>query len=308
MKPRVWITSFWGFDPSNEGYLGFTLEGNRSWFLENWRDGDLVLIYGANASMTAPEKRHQALGFLEIEPTLMRDVDRMSAVGVQRKLDNDWVGRWTYAVPVVRAAKVDRRISINHIAAETLMPNVARIIASRGALLTEQETDIALSLPVTPVNVFGEPPLSEEELSRSFTPSRGISPSFGKRNVERTDGEHFLYALQFNGDPARLLNRQPYAVRGKSIVKIGYSNDPLQRCKDHNACLPPAIDLSWKMVFKSRPFPTGEAAKNAEDVLKSELARRGESLGAEFFLCAGEELSSSFAIATSETAQVFIRA
>ena len=32
--PRVWITAFWSFDPTNEGYYGFTVEGNRRWFLD----------------------------------------------------------------------------------------------------------------------------------------------------------------------------------------------------------------------------------------------------------------------------------
>lgn len=64
--PRVWITAFWGFDPTNEGYYGFTVEGNRRWFLDQWQEGDLILIYGADAKTTAPEQRHQTLGFLEV--------------------------------------------------------------------------------------------------------------------------------------------------------------------------------------------------------------------------------------------------
>lgn len=153
--PRVWITSFWGFDPENEGYLGFTYEGNRTWFLDQWQEGDLILIYGADTAITAPEKRHQALGFLEIDPTPIRDTERMSAIGLQRKTDNDWLNRWTQAFPVIRAAEVTRRISIDHIAATTLTHRNARNIASRGMLLTPEEAEKALLLPVRPLNVFG---------------------------------------------------------------------------------------------------------------------------------------------------------
>lgn len=305
-SPRVWITAFWGFDTSNEGYLGFTYEGNRAWFLENWREGDLVLIYGADAATTAPEQRHQALGFLEIEPTLIRDVDRMSQVGVQRKRDNDWLGRWTYAVPVVRAAEVTRKISINHIAHKTLTPNQARVIASRGALLTPEETRNALNLPVRPIDVFGQPPLTEEDKLSEFSPTNGINPSFGDMISRRNDGEHFLYALVLNGEAARLLDRKPFEVRDKIIVKVGYSNDPVRRCADHNSALPPALKLAWKTEFQSRSFPTGQAAKDAEDWLKAHLARTCESLGGEFFLCTKNELQTAFISASRSTAAVVI--
>ena len=43
--PRVWITAFWGFGPTNEGYCGFTVEGDRRWFLDQWQEGNLILIY-----------------------------------------------------------------------------------------------------------------------------------------------------------------------------------------------------------------------------------------------------------------------
>ena len=43
--PRIWITAVWGFDPANEGYCGFTVERNRRWFLDQWQEGDLILIY-----------------------------------------------------------------------------------------------------------------------------------------------------------------------------------------------------------------------------------------------------------------------
>ena len=43
--PRFWITAFWGFDPTDEGYCGYTVKGNRRWFLDQWQEGDLILIY-----------------------------------------------------------------------------------------------------------------------------------------------------------------------------------------------------------------------------------------------------------------------
>ena len=305
--PRVWITSFWGFDPTNEGYFGFTKPGNRDWFIDQWREGDLILIYGADADTTAREQRHQALGFIEIEPTPIRDTDRMSAMGIERKNGNGWTDRWTHAFPVVRAAEITRRISIDHIASTTLTQRDARNIASRGKLLTPDEAATACKLPIRPLNVFGMPPLPEERLREEFTPSKGINPAFGQQIVNRTDGEHFLYALWLDGDTAHLLKRQRFEVREKVIVKVGYSNDPDRRCGEHNSALPPAMRVSWRGEFISRPFSSGQAAKDAEDGLKAHLHRIGESLGGEFFLCSRENLQTAFASATHSTAAFQIK-
>ena len=306
--PRVWITSFWGFEPENEGYLGFTKEGNRTWFLAQWQEGDLVLIYGADTPITAPEKRHQALGFLEIGPTPISDIERMSAVGLQRKIDNKWTDRWTHALPVIRAAQVTRRISIDHIAPTTLTQKDARNIASRGKLLSPAESANALKLPIKPINVYGMPQLGETELEQEFTPSNGINPRFGKQIVNRSDGEHFLYALRLDGDAAYLLKRPHYKIGKKVIVKVGYSNDPKRRCEEHNSALPPAMSLTWKQDFVSRSFPSGQDAKDAEDGLKAHLKTIGESLGGEFFLCSRDDLQSAFIAATHSTAAFKINA
>src|SRR5690348_12871848 len=75
---RVWLRAFWGFSPEDEGYLGFTHEGNRTRFLNEYQKGDLVLIYGADHKHTRLDQRRQVLGFLEIEPTPITDVERSS--------------------------------------------------------------------------------------------------------------------------------------------------------------------------------------------------------------------------------------
>ena len=60
----MWLKAFWGFDPANDGYLGFTRPGDRDRFLEAALPGDLVLIYGADSPETDSQDRRQALGFL----------------------------------------------------------------------------------------------------------------------------------------------------------------------------------------------------------------------------------------------------
>jgi hypothetical protein len=161
---------------------------------------------------------------------------------VRRKVESGWENRWTFAVPVRRAWRINRRIEVRHIAPHTYTHDRARVIASRGELLTEEEALNSLRLPVAPMNVFGEAPVAaaeepEFQLQSMFAPSRGISPAFGPRTSEYEDGEHYLYMLQLDGDIAALLGRAASAIESKILVKIGFSNAPTRRRDDHNAAL-----------------------------------------------------------------------
>lgn len=172
----MWLRAFWGFGPEDGGYLGFTAEGNRDRFIREYQDGDLVLIYGADQDQTRPDQRRQLLGFLEVAPVPIKDTERSSDAEQHRKLENGWQDRWTYAVPLKRAWRVNRRIEAHNLARTTFATHNPVLIASRCELLTREEAARALALPVTPANVYGEPPLpltetqSEAELRKFFQP------------------------------------------------------------------------------------------------------------------------------------------
>jgi hypothetical protein len=305
--PRIWLKAFWGFDPGNEGYLGFTRPGDRNHFIDEARPGDLVLIYGADAPETDTEDRRQALGFLEIDPLPITDSERSSPEGLRRKISSGWKDRWTYAVPVRRAWRVNRRIEVKHLAPTTYRPERARVIATRGELMAPEEIENVVKLPVSPVSVFGESPIevsSEAEfpLRSVFKPSRGINPTFGTRTSEFEDGDHYLYMLQIEGDIMGLLGRRSATLDGKAVVKVGYSREPNRRAAEHNAALPPAGQLHWKLTMLSKAFPDGRAAKDAEDIMKEEFAKRFESLGGEFFLGLDRDLTSAFVTAAAPAA------
>ena len=309
--PRVWLKAFWGFDPQNDGYLGFTRQGDQERLIREAQGGDLVLIYGAASEHTVLSDRSRALGFLQFEPVAIRDVDRMSDASKRRKVENGWVDRWTFAVPVHRAWKVMRRIEVRHVAPETYIAKRARVIASQGELLNAADTERALRLPVSSVSVFGEPPVSEEEtveytLADHFRPSRGITPSFGSRESVYEDGQHFLYMLRAEGCVPALLAREPEHLMRKALVKVGFSNSPDRRCDEHNAALPPNSQLRWKLAFKSKAYADGLAAKEAEDRLKAAFDQRFESLGGEFFLGDFEDMVTEFS--TTPGAGFLIRA
>ena len=300
---RVWATSFWGFSPEDEGYLGFTREGDREWFLSQLRGGDLVMIYATSTPATKEAIRGKVLGFLEVENNRIKDTDRMSQDSRKWKIENGVADRWTFAVPVVRAWRAIDLMDARAIAPETLAAKANhQLISSRGALLNKEEADRALGLRVRPVDVFGQTPLSDEERNKTYVPTRGFPVSFGKRAFETTDGAHFLYVLQLTGDPSALLTDPPHALGGKIIVKVGLAKDPNERCAQHNATLPPAGRMRWKLLLKSPALSTGQLALDAETALKKKFSQTYRSLGGEFFLCDEKTLAAQFANCASAKA------
>lgn len=289
-SPRIWLKAFWGFDPENEGYLGFTRSADRRHFLANARSGDKVLIYGASSDFTLREHRRQVLGLLEVDLVQTHAADRMTREAWAHRKSLHLEHRWSLGVFVRRAWRIERRIEIRHLAPLTYTSKNRRQIASRGHLLSPEEVKAVLQLPVRATNVFGEPPLAttqtaEMPFSRIFKPSRGLTPAFGQRQSNYEDGEHYLYILVADGPIEALLGEVAGDLTGKVLLKIGYSNDPSRRRDEHNGALPPAGVLKWRLSTRSQPFVDGGSAKQAEDVLKEALVADGlASLGGEFFL------------------------
>lgn len=307
---RVWIKSFWGFGTQNESYLGFSREGDRRRFIDLYRPGDLVLIYGAVAAETDADDRRQALGFLEVDPLPVSDKDRSSPEALEDKINRGWGDRWVHAVPVRRAWQIKRRIEIKYVAPTTYKYERARAIATQGELLTEAEATFALSLPVSPLNVYLERPVTDTDLEASLddllNPSRGIRPSFGTKTTTTIDGEHFLYLMEMVGDISSVLGRDRLALVKKSLVKVGYSNDPERRWREMNSGLPPAGKLQWRMALRSQAFKSADAAFEAENQAKADLARSGESLGGEFFIGTTEKIHAAFHTSAGRAAFVLI--
>ena len=303
---NVWIKAFWGFDPTNDGYIGFTRESDRDRLIREATADDLILIYGSDSVETASENRKQPLGFLQIEPTPIMKHERQSETGRLRNIERGTENRWTFGVPVKRAWKViSGKVEIKYLAPQTYTHDYARIIASQGKILTPQEAETVLQLSVKEVSVFGEPPINEEietTIGQVFKPSRGVTPSFGVRTSEYQDGDHYLYMLRYEGDPAAILGSSFGSLYNKTIVKVGLSNDPAARRAQMNNGFPPAALFKWDPGLRSKAFKDGESAKKAEDFLKESFATKFQSLGGEFFIGPTDELESAFVVASAPTA------
>lgn len=306
--PDIWLRAFYGFDPANDGAIGWTKEPERNYILQAATPGDLFLIYGAESDETQSTNRRQVLGLLQIDLEPIDAVTRQSEDRQKLTAENGWEDKWIHAVPVRRAWRIDRRIEVRHVAPVTYIPEMARVMGRERARLTKGEVEQVLQLPVTEMSVWGEPPLPEPgppsiTLGDALAPSRGITPSFGAFEGNRSDGAHKLYMLKFEGDTAALLGRHPRELVRKALVKVGYSNDPARRCSEVNAGIPPAASHRWTLWVQSADYPNGETAIAAEDTLKSEFDRSFESLGGEFFL--GDEIALQVSFSSIEGTAAF---
>ncbi|MHA3980575.1 GIY-YIG nuclease family protein [Halovulum sp. GXIMD14794] len=285
---RIRIRSFYGFSPEDDGYVGWTQEHARDAFLGKVTDGDLLMIYGASTAETERSQRSYVLGFVEVEAKPIRDDDRSSALGMQRKRENGWEGRWSYGIPIRRAWRAEEKVLISRIAFSSYRPEAGQALAVHGAELDDAEVAQALKIKVREVNVFGEEPVSEADapvipFGKVFKPSRAFPGSKGERTSNYEDGETYLYLAVYDGDGHALAGRKK-GLRDTSVaLKIGVSNNPKRRCEELNAGIPPAAPGKWVLHFASQPYPDMKSAEEAEALFKERSGSRLESLGGEFF-------------------------
>jgi hypothetical protein len=288
-KPRkIWLRSFYGFGPEEDGYIGWTEEAHRDRMLGLVSDGDLFVIYGAATAETAMSQRNRVLGFLQIEARPIRDIDRSSAAGMLEKRRRGWLEKWTYAIPVVRAWRTNEPILLERIALHTYRPEAGQAIAVWSPPLLADEVELALKIKVTEVNVFGEPRISvtaleNAQLKQAFEPSRAFPGSFGERTAIYEDGPTYLYLFRFDGDGLALLGQRKSMFDKTVLFKIGVSNDLKRRLAELNSGFPPASVGKWSMELSSEPYEGRSAAELAEQIFKDEANKQIRSLGGEFF-------------------------
>lgn len=286
--PNMRLRSFYGFSPEEDGYLGWTEVGPRDRMLGLIDDGDIFMIYGAGSRETAASHRHKVIGFVQVEPRAIMDHEKASAAGMARKLDNGWQGKWSFAIPVTRAWRVDEPILLEMIARQTYRSEAGQAIAVWSPALEKSEIERALKIKVTEVKVFGEIPVSEnalvkEPLSKVFKPSRAFPGSSGERTSTYEDGETFVYLARFDGDGHALIGK-PKSFGDKSVaLKIGISNAPNRRLEELNSGIPPAAKGKWSIQLVSQAFPDRESAETVEQSFKDQGLTKLESLGKEFF-------------------------
>lgn len=296
---RIRIRSLYGFGPEEDGYVGWTREIDRDAYLRKLNDGDLIMIYGASTSETDKAERSYVLGFLEIEARAIRDEDKASDVGMERKRERGWLGRWSHAIPVRRAWRTEEKLMIGQIAYRSYRTEAGQALAVHGADLDDDEVEQALKIRVREVNVFGEPPVETREpqaipFGQVFEPSRAFPGSHGERTANYEDGEAYVYLAAFDGDGHSLLDRRKEFGDKSVAMKIGVSNDTKRRLAELNAGIPPAARGKWTISMISQPFADKKSAEASEALFKENAVSRLESLGREFFWGRLDDANSVF--------------
>ncbi|WP_306144413.1 EVE domain-containing protein [Roseibium sp. MMSF_3412] len=284
---NMWIRAFYTFNPEEAGYVGWTNQNGQARALRELNDGDLMLIYGASTFQTKKALRSHILGFVQIESRPIRDYEKASEASLLAKKDSGHSDSWTYALPVRRAWHAVDKLPIERIAPETYDSAAGQGIGVWGQPLTQDEIATALKIKVREANVFGEKTIDEDDsivlsFKEVFSPSKAFPGSSGERTASHTDGETFLYLLEFTGDTAALTGRQQSLGDKRVAFKVGVSNDPKTRTDQINAGFPPAVPGRWKVALHAS-FENRKAAEAAETAFKNR-ALKLESLGGEFFL------------------------
>lgn len=283
---QIWLRAFYGFDPEGSGFIGFTNEKDRETMFSRMRDGDLVLIYGAVDPLTHPDATSQALGFLEIELERCDPRERMSDEAWAWRVEHGFEDRWSHAIRVRRAWRINNRVHIRTVAPASYENQYRFDRTNRAKLLEPDEALRALSHPVRQANVFGEPPVENEDLQRGqmakiLRPTRGVPPKSGERTSNYEDGENHLYLMLLTSKARALLGAR-HRFADHALVKVGRSNDPKRRLKEINSGFPESAAFRWSLS-RFQKFETAELAHELEQKLIRELEGRFESQGGEFF-------------------------
>lgn len=284
---QIWLRAFYGFDPENTGFIGFTNEKDRETMFSRMRDGDLVLIYGAIDELTHSDAKSQALGFLEVELERCDARDRMSDQAWNWRVEQGFEDRWSHAIKVRRAWRIDNRVHIRTIAPASYQNGFRFERTNRAKLLESHEVSRALSHTVRQANVFGESSVTAEDfqrgqMARILRPSRGIPPKLGERTANYEDGDNHLYLMLLTAKAGALLGpRHPFA--DYALIKVGRSNDPKRRLGEINSGFPESAEFRWSLS-RMQKFETADLAHELEQKLITEFAGRFQSQGGEFFV------------------------
>lgn len=288
----VWLTGFWGFDPEQEGILGFTDPKDRDRLFSMIGERQLVCIYGAASPETDSKLVHHLLGVLEVEPTPIDSWDKMSDVAKERNIRLGRQEKWRYAMPVRRAWRTSHTLDVKQVFPKSYDPSNGRYIARFGTWLVPDEARWLLEkVPFVETNVYGETPVHRDEEDATETgsialflkPSKGVFGSFGERTYEIQDKPHALYLARFP-KAADLLAGRPLS-NGSGLVKIGISGNIKNRLKALNLSFPQTSSIGWKII-RTAKFPNRDRAAEAEAVFKNRAINEfgATSLAKEYFV------------------------
>lgn len=291
---EVWLTSFWGFDPSKWGCIGFADEAKRNRFLSQSQPGSLVAIY-VTKGKGPDDMRGKVVGILELSHDAGHAKQFISGDRWREKeLDPESKGKWLHAVRATRAWSIvpEDWKRVEDIFPEAYGSAHPEFIGASGVKVSAEEAGNLLQLDVHEVHVYGSTNPADptiQTLESALSPSKAIPPPSKPYEVGETDGPKYLYILKLQGDIAAYLGCTPSDVEDKSIIKVGFSKSPLARRNQIQSAYPHGT-FSWSVLLPSPqpdepPYSNARIAIAGEDAMKKRLIDENAGiLGGEFFL------------------------
>jgi hypothetical protein len=102
------------------------------------------------------------------------DRDKSASEGMQRKIDNGWQDKWTFALPVRRAWRIERKVEIRHLVPTTYTAKRGRAIAAWSDKLK--------------AGITKDPKRRCEELNFGIPPAAPLRWSMWQLSAEYPDG------------------------------------------------------------------------------------------------------------------------
>lgn len=252
--PNIWLRSFFGFGPEEDGYIGWTQEAGRNHVMRNIAPGDLMMIYGAGSGHTDPSQKLRILGFLQVDPQPIRDIDKASAKGIERKKANGWEDKWTHGLPVRRAWRVDTPARLDQIADKTYRPEKGRAIAAWSPAIEPEEMKKAIGLKVTEVPVFGEPPLTGGLVNQP------LSEAFSRGDMDQLLPENFAASFDKFQQLIKEKSGEPFTRFDEGLIAVWESYKP--RVRDY------AIELMATETWSEDKIGSGEILQKVIDAIE----------------------------------------
>jgi hypothetical protein len=288
---NVWLTSFNEFIPETHGFLAFSVDWYRAKFLENAPAGTLTVVYGTKKGSADRKQAGQVIGVLQTSNEAAHSSEFMHPSNWEATLQNSVsTYKWLYAVKVVRAWHITEEsyLPIEVFAPYSYTHSNPQLIGSRGVKLRQDEARKLLEFTVFEAMVYNEQRVTSSIPGKGanvWSPTKAGPVSQTGFFVKEAEGPKHLYILQLQGDIGNYLGRK---AKGQSIIKVGFSGNPVSRLDAHNQAWPRGA-FEWVMLYSTlaeglEPWPKSKFAIGGEDEMKGYFQQVGTSLDGEFFL------------------------
>lgn len=293
--PTIFVTGMWGFEPAEDGYVGFTSEKTRDRLVEVYQPGDLMVVVGQNSEFTAAGDVGRMLGLVELSPMPVLDHERASAERYAAKVKQWGAEKWRFALPIVKAWHFRQTVKASSVLPETYVPRYARAIGKSFKTISNREAARIMGMPVLATSVYGQPDWKPNEENSQGTQSaadatrRGPKPWSGTAEHTTSDGETTVYVMKLSGDADTLFPGRHLRATKKVVIKVGRSNDVKRRRAELNFGFAKSGAVSWEIELIQR-FRTADEAHCAEQAAIDRLVAQNASLGGEFAIVSEREL------------------